>query len=80
MAGNIGPDGTPVSVFVDNRVLSINITAPAAREPPLRFRDEVLVKATPSEAVERLEFSVGAVTLSDDTAPYEATLTSRCRS
>ena len=74
VAGNIGPDGTPVSVFVDNRVLSINITAPAAREPPLRFRDEVLVKATPSEAVERLEFSVGAVTLSDDTAPYEATL------
>jgi len=74
VAGNSGPDGTPVSVFVDNQVLSVNITAPAARSPPLHFRDEVLVKATPSEAADRLEFSVGSVTLSDDTAPYEVTL------
>ena len=74
VAGNIGPDSDPISVVVDNEVLSINITSPAATTPPLHFRDDVVVKATPSEAVTRIDFSVGSVTISDDTAPYEATL------
>ncbi|HEX6096863.1 MAG TPA: carboxypeptidase regulatory-like domain-containing protein [Thermoanaerobaculia bacterium] len=69
-AGNIGPAGAAVRAAVDNRVLSVTITAPANAQ---RFRDSVVVKASPSEGVARIDFALGTATQSDGTAPYEVT-------
>lgn len=69
-AGNIGPAGAAVRAAVDNRLLSLTITAPANAQ---RFRDSVVVKASPSEGVAKIDFTLGAVTLSDGTSPYEVT-------
>jgi protocatechuate 3,4-dioxygenase beta subunit len=67
-AGNVGTAGSPVRAAVDNRVLTLNLTAPANAQ---RFRDTVLVKASPSEGIAKVDFTLGTVTLSDNTSPYE---------
>jgi hypothetical protein len=70
-AGNTGPESIPVDVIVDNRPLSLTITAPALNA---NVRDEVYVRAVVSEPVKHLIFSVGDESISDDTAPYETAL------
>jgi Big-like domain-containing protein/carboxypeptidase family protein/PA14 domain-containing protein len=70
-AGNIGPIGPPVHVVVDNQALTLTITSPLTGAA---VRASVVVTATTSEPVARVEFAVGALTVVDDTAPYSATL------
>ncbi|HET8775704.1 MAG TPA: carboxypeptidase regulatory-like domain-containing protein [Thermoanaerobaculia bacterium] len=69
-AGNIGPAGSAVRAAVDNRVLTVTVTAPANAQ---RFRDSVVVKASPSEGVAKVDFTLGTATLTDSTSPYEVT-------
>ncbi|HET7436558.1 MAG TPA: carboxypeptidase regulatory-like domain-containing protein [Thermoanaerobaculia bacterium] len=70
VAGNIGPAGAPVHVIVDNSPLTVAITAPSANQ---RFRDSVTVKASVSEPVTKVDFTLGTTTVSDTASPYEAT-------
>ena len=60
VAGNAGPQGPPLQVIVNNVVLSMAITSPAANTP---FRDSVTVRAIVSEPVDHIEFTVGSVTV-----------------
>jgi hypothetical protein len=70
-AGNVGPAGTAVPVTVDNTGLTATIVAPPVGA---RVRDALLAKVAVSEPIQRVVFSVGAVTVSRDAAPYEAVL------
>jgi len=71
VAGNTGAYGPPVSLVVDNVPLVLTITEPAAGK---RVRESVLARVTPSEAVSRIDFTVGSSVVSRTAAPYEATL------
>jgi hypothetical protein len=71
VAGNDSGFGTGVTVTVDNDPLALTINEPAAGT---RVRDAVLVRVTPSEAVSRIDFTAGSLTISDTEAPYEQTL------
>jgi hypothetical protein len=71
VAGNTTPLGPSVAVWVDNDPLTLTIAEPAANA---RVRASVLVRVTPSEAVSRVDFTVGSTTVSDSAAPYEQTL------
>ena len=71
VAGNLSASTPGVHVFVDNQALTLAITAPAAGTA---VRDSVTVRATTSEPVTSVEFSVGTVVVADNSAPYEATL------
>jgi hypothetical protein len=78
-AGNIGAEGPPVNVRVDNQILTVTITPPAENQA---FGAMVLAQASVSEPVDRVEFSVGCgaalegcpAAIVDTTAPYAATL------
>jgi hypothetical protein len=74
LAGNSGPIGDAVSVLVDNDELLVQILEPAPGTP---FRDTVNTRARTSEPAARVDFSIGAATVTG--APvaertYEATL------
>lgn len=70
-AGNVSPASAAVNVVVNNVDMTIALTAPTAG---IRVRDQVVAKATTSEPVKRVVFTVGSVSVTDDTPPYEATL------
>src|SRR6185503_6741046 len=65
------PVGPPVRLVADNQALTVTITSPPVGAP---VRNSVVVTATTSEPVARVEFAVGSVTVVDDTAPYSATI------
>ena len=69
-AGNIGPAGDAIRAAVDNRVLGLTINTPTEAQ---RVRDTVTVKASPTEGVAKIDFTLGTVTLTDGTSPYEVT-------
>jgi hypothetical protein len=71
VAGNLSASTPDVHVVVDNQALTLAITAPAAGTA---VRDSVTVRASTSEPVTSVEFSVGTVVVADNSAPYEATL------
>jgi hypothetical protein len=70
-AGNLGPAGAAVAVIVDNHAIVVTITTPVVGT---RVRDSLVAKATVSEPVKQVVFTVGAVSVSDESAPYEVTL------
>jgi len=70
LAGNVSATSAPVRAVADNRPLTVSITAPAQSTP---VRDVVSATATGSEPLARIELSAAGQTVSDDTAPYEAT-------
>ncbi|MCU1350083.1 MAG: hypothetical protein JWO56_3113, partial [Acidobacteria bacterium] len=69
VAGNVSALSAAINAVVDNRPLAVNINAPAAQQ---RFRDSVTVQASATEAVSRIEFTLGAQTISDASQPYSA--------
>jgi hypothetical protein len=71
VAGNLSAPTAAVPVVVDNQPLTVAITAPAAGTA---LRENVTVRASVSEPVSAVEFSVGTAAATDTTAPYEATL------
>jgi hypothetical protein len=74
-AGNLGPSGPVVSVFVNNQPIQVAITAPP---PGTRVQQAVAVTATASEPIARMVFSIDEATTSDDVVddlpPYATTL------
>jgi alpha-tubulin suppressor-like RCC1 family protein len=70
VAGNRGASSTS-QIVVDNDPLVLTITAPAAN---LRSRKPVNAAATVSEPAVRVEFTLGAVTVTDTSSPFTATL------
>jgi hypothetical protein len=70
VAGNSSAISAAINAIVDNRPLSVNISAPAAQQ---RFRDSVAVQASATEPVARIEFTLGTQTVSDASQPYAAT-------
>ncbi len=74
VAGNPGPVGPPVTVLVDNQVLTVDVLSPAAGS---RFRDTVAVRVLTSEPAARVAFSIGAQVVDGSLVAdrtYEATL------
>ncbi len=72
VAGNLGAAGPALRVVVNNHVLSVSLTQPAAGA---LVRDQVNAAATVNEPVLRVDFQAGALPLvSDSAAPYAATL------
>lgn len=71
LAGNGGPQGAGIDVIVNNHPLVVTITSPANGA---FFRDSVLVQASVSQPVLRVDFTIGAQTVSVSSAPYQATL------
>jgi len=76
-AGNVGSIGSPVTVTVDNKQITVVITKPDGVNP--RFASSVLVKAAASEPIQRMDFTVSSggtplFTATDTSAPYEVTL------
>ncbi len=71
-AGNTGAVGPELTVTVSNHDISVTIPTPA--RDGLTFGDSVTVVASPSEPVDRVEFTVGAVTAVVSAAPYQALL------
>jgi hypothetical protein len=72
VAGNISARSAPVNALVNNRPLTIAFSSPVAN---LQVRDAVSASVTVSEPVDTLQFSAGGQTVTDNTAPYEATFT-----
>ncbi len=70
-AGNIGPEGTPTSVYADNQPLTVTITPPATGTS---VRQSVALVAKASEAIQRMVFTAGQVSVTDEQSPYEAVL------
>ncbi|MCI0635204.1 MAG: Ig-like domain-containing protein, partial [Actinobacteria bacterium] len=71
IAGNVGSEGPPVPVKLDNRSITVTFIAPAAN---LRVRDTVDVWVGVSEPVERVEFEIAGASVVDTTSPYQITL------
>lgn len=70
-AGHVGPLGPELELIVDNHILTITMTAPAAGTPAAT---SIVASATTSEIVDRVEFTVGSVTVTDGEPPYQVTL------
>jgi hypothetical protein len=70
VAGN-ATMGPWVTVNVDNDPLTLQVNEPW---PGTLVRDSVTVRVTPSEAVSRIEFTMGTLTVPVTSAPYQATL------
>jgi Big-like domain-containing protein len=70
-AGNAGPPGPPVDVIADSKVLSVAIEQPPAGA---HFNASMFVRATTTEPVKKVVFTIGGVTFTDETSPYETTL------
>ncbi len=71
VAGNVGAPGAGIDVIVNNHPLVVTITSPANGA---FFRDSVLVQASVSQPVLRVDFTIGTQTVSVSNAPYQATL------
>ncbi|HTC93759.1 MAG TPA: carboxypeptidase regulatory-like domain-containing protein [Terriglobales bacterium] len=71
VAGNVGAPGAAIDVIVNNHPLVVTINSPANGA---FFRDSVLVQATVSQPVLRVDFTIGTQTVSVSSAPYQATL------
>gem|GEM_PF-1427618 len=71
VAGNIGPVGAGIQVFVENRPLTVSVTSPA---PNSFFRGSVTVVASVSEVVQQVQFTLGSQTITVTQPPYQATL------
>ncbi|HKY21469.1 MAG TPA: carboxypeptidase regulatory-like domain-containing protein, partial [Vicinamibacterales bacterium] len=72
IAGNpMSPLGPAITATVNNFPLLVTFNAPAANS---RFRDTVTVTASPSEPVDRIEFTVGSMTITDSSSPYGVSL------
>jgi hypothetical protein len=69
-AGNASPASPAIHIIVDNEPLLVSFSSPASNTAT---RATITTRATTNEAVERIEFTLGATTLVDTTSPYEVT-------
>ncbi len=72
VAGNVSARSANVNALVNNKPLTLSFTSPPVNST---FRDVVATSATASEPVNVIVFSAAGQTVTDTTAPYEATFT-----
>jgi hypothetical protein len=70
-AGNGGPSGPAIGVYVNNQPVLVTISTPAVGS---RVRQAVSVEASASEPIQRMVFTAGGQTVTDDVPPYAAML------
>jgi hypothetical protein len=70
VAGNVGPAGTAIPIVVNNVVLTVTFTSPAAGTP---FNNQFTTTATTNKSTQRVDFTFLGQTVSVTTPPYTAT-------
>jgi hypothetical protein len=70
LAGNVSAASAPINVIVDNDPLSISFTSPPVNT---RTNSSITAHASTNEAVERVEFTLDALSVVDTAPSYQAT-------
>jgi len=68
---NYAPPGPPLSIVVDNQPLTLTVTTPSTGQ---RIRDTLAVAVMPSEAVDRVQFTLGPLVAEFAQPPYVTAL------